>query len=126
MAVDIYAGGKKERYKVWMRNKADTLTFKVASAPDLVNVDGDKILLAKKTDSKTFDQLVFQYFNAPLYLDRFEAIDAAAKQQDSKGAQKVLLAALKDKYYNLRIKAIHAISLTNQLCALQHCLSYRI
>ncbi len=27
MAVDIYAGGKKERHKVWMNDKADTLTF---------------------------------------------------------------------------------------------------
>ncbi|RKR85393.1 aminopeptidase N [Mucilaginibacter gracilis] len=113
MAVDIYAAGKKERHKVWMRNKADTLTFHVASAPDLVNVDGDKVLLARKTDSKTLDQLVFQYFNAPLYLDRFEAIDAATKQQENKGAQKILLAALKDKYFNLRIKAIRAINLTN-------------
>jgi aminopeptidase N len=113
MAIDIYAGGKKERYKVWMRNKADTLTFHVAQAPDLVNVDGDKIILAKKTDSKTLDALVFQYFNAPLYVDRFEAIDTAAKAQENKGAQKVLLAALKDKYFNLRIKAIEAIDLGN-------------
>jgi aminopeptidase N len=113
MAIDIYAGGKKERHKVWMRNMADTLTFKVASVPDLVNVDGDKILLASKTDSKTFDQLVFQYFNASLYLDRFEAIDAAAKQQDNKAAQKLLLAALKDKYFNLRIKAIKTLDLSN-------------
>jgi aminopeptidase N len=113
MAVDIYAGGKKERHKVWMRDKIDTLTFKVASAPDLVNVDGDKVLLARKTDSKTLDQLVFQYFNAPLYLDRFEAITAAAKQQEDKGAQKVMIAALKDKYFNLRIKAITALNLSN-------------
>ena len=27
MAIDIYAGGKKERHKVWMNDKADTLTF---------------------------------------------------------------------------------------------------
>jgi len=113
MAVDIYSGGKKERHKVWMNDKADTLTFAVASKPDLVNVDGDKVLLCAKTDNKTIDDFVFQYFNAPLYLDRFEAIDAAAGHQSDKGAQKVLIAALKDKYYGLRIKAIRALNMSN-------------
>jgi len=111
-AVDIYTGGKKERHKVWMNDKADTLTFKVNSKPDLVNVDGDKVLLCAKTDNKTLDEFVFQYFNAPLYLDRFEAINAAAAHQSDKGAQKVMIAAMKDKYYGLRIKAIRALNMS--------------
>ena len=113
MAIDVYAGGKKERHKVWMNDKADTLTFHAASKPELVNVDGDKVLLAAKTDNKTLDEFVFQYFNAPLYLDRFEAITAAAAKQTDKGAQKVLIAAMRDKYYGLRIKAIRALNMTN-------------
>lgn len=113
MAIDIYTGGKKERHKVWMNDKADTLTFHVATKPDLVNVDGDKILLAKKTDNKTIEEFSFQYFNAPLYLDRYEAIEAATSKQTEKTAQKILIAALKDKYYGLRIKAIKALDLKN-------------
>jgi len=112
-AVDIYAGGKKDRYKVWMNDKADTLTFKVASKPDLVNVDGDKVLLCAKTDNKTLEEFEFQYFNAPLYLDRLEAINAVAEKQSDKGAQKALIASLKDKYYRLRIKAINALHMSN-------------
>ncbi|MDN5285191.1 MAG: family peptidase [Mucilaginibacter sp.] len=113
IAIDIYAGGKKERHKVWMNDKADTLTFHVASKPDLVNVDGDKILLTKKTDNKTIEEFSFQYFNAPLYMDRYEAIEAAAANQKEKPNQKILIAALKDNYYGLRIKAIKALNLTN-------------
>ena len=112
-AIDIYAGGKKERHKVWMNDKADTLTFDAASKPDLVDVDGDKVLLCAKTDNKTQDEFVFQYFNAPLYLDRFEAINSAAGHQSDKGAQKVMIAALKDKYYGLRIKTIKALNMSN-------------
>jgi len=110
-AVDIYAGGKKERHKVWMRDIADTLTFTVSQKPDLVNVDGDKVLLAQKTDAKLLDEYVFQYFNAPLFLDRYEAIEAAEKKQEDKGAQKVMIAALHDKYYRLQIKAIKALNM---------------
>jgi len=113
MAIDIYTGGKRDRHNVWMNDKADTLTFHAGSKPDLVNVDGDKVLLTAKTDNKTLDEFAFQYFNAPLYLDRFEAINAAAGKQSDKTAQKVMIAALKDKYYGLRIKAIKALNMTN-------------
>ncbi|MEO8887408.1 MAG: M1 family metallopeptidase [Mucilaginibacter sp.] len=113
MAVDIYVNGKKERHLVWMRRAADTLTFKTTSKPDLVNVDGDKVLLAEKSDNKTLSEYVYQYFNAPLYLDRFEAIDAALAVQNDKEAQRVLIAALKDKYYGLRIKAIKGLNMAN-------------
>jgi len=113
MAIDIYAGGKKERHKVWMNDKADTLTFHVDSKPDLVNVDGDRVLLALKLDTKKIDEYAFQYFNAPLYMDRYEAIEVAANKQTDAPAQKILIAALKDKYYGLRIKAIKALNMKN-------------
>ncbi|WP_179412307.1 M1 family aminopeptidase [Mucilaginibacter sp. E4BP6] len=112
-AIDIYAGGKKVRHNVWMQDKADTLTFNSEFKPDLVNVDGDKVLLVKKTDDKPLDQFVFQYFNAPLYVDRTEAITAATKHQDDKGGQKILISALHDKYYRLQLKAIKALDMKN-------------
>ncbi|MBS1533181.1 MAG: M1 family metallopeptidase [Bacteroidetes bacterium] len=112
-AIDIYAGGKVERHKVWVSDQADTLTFDAAAKPDLVNVDGDKILLCKKTDNKTIDEFAFQYFNAPLYLDRNEAITAGAAHQTDESGRKILMAALKDKYYGLRIKAINSLNMSN-------------
>ncbi|RCH55414.1 M1 family peptidase [Mucilaginibacter hurinus] len=113
VAVDIYAGGKKQRHKVWLRNKADTLSFKVASKPDLVNVDAEKALPAQKTDRKSLAEFAFQYANAPLYLDRFEAMEAAKTEQGDATAQKIMVAAMKDKYYRLRIKAIEAADMKN-------------
>ena len=89
------------------------LTFKPTSKPDLVNVDADKVLLVQKTDNKSLDEFAFQYFNAPLFLDRFEAINSAAGHQSDKGQQKVMIAALNDKYYGLRIKAIKALNMSN-------------
>jgi aminopeptidase N len=113
MAIDLYVNGKKDRRQVWMKDKADTLSFKVASKPSLVNVDGDKVLLAQKTDNKTSEEYVFQYFNAPLYLDRWEAMNALMGKQGDAGVRKVMLAALKDKYYGLRILAIKNVNLNS-------------
>ncbi|HVW95670.1 MAG TPA: M1 family metallopeptidase [Mucilaginibacter sp.] len=113
MAIDIYAAGKKNRYQVWMNDKADTLNFQSDVKPDLVNVDADKVLLAKKTDNKTLEEFTFQYFNAPLFMDRLEAILFAQAHQSDKDGQKILIAALKDKYYGLRIRAIKALNMSN-------------
>ena len=113
MAVDLYTNGKKERYQVWMRHKADTLSFHSAAKPELVNVDGDKVLLGIKIDNKTPEEFSYQYQHAPLYLDRYEAIEAAAPHQDNKLNRTIVIAALKDKYYGLRIKAIKALNLNN-------------
>jgi aminopeptidase N len=110
MAIDMYVNGKKQRHTIWMQDKADTLTFKLPSKPDLVNVDGDKILLAQKQDNKSLEEYVFQYLYAPLYLDRYEAIEAAIANQQKKGGQTILLSALSDKYDGLRLKAINAIN----------------
>jgi len=46
-------------------------------------------------------------------MDRYEAIEAAQVKQTEKGGQKVLIAALKDKYYGLRMKAIRALNMQN-------------
>ncbi|QNK63716.1 M1 family metallopeptidase [Pedobacter sp. PAMC26386] len=113
MAVDIYNGTQKQRHQIWMRSKSDTLTFKVSAQPQLVNVDADKIMLTKKTDHKNLTELLFQYQHAPLYLDRLEAIEAAAAQQKDPVAQQILLAALQDKYYGLRIKTMNSIDPNN-------------
>jgi aminopeptidase N len=113
MAIDIYADGKRERHKIWMREKLDTLAFPVTTKPQLVNVDGDKLLLAKKNDSKTLEEYAFQYASAPLYLDRYEAIDAAIAGQKTITGQKILIGALRDKYYGLRLKAMQALNMDN-------------
>ncbi|SEA39829.1 M1 family metallopeptidase [Pedobacter hartonius] len=113
MAVDIYSGGKKERHQIMMTAKSDTLTYKLASQPNLVNVDAEKIILSKKTDHKSMEELLFQYQNAPLYMDRLEAIEAATAKPADQSAQKILLAALQDKYYGLRLKTLNAIDPTN-------------
>jgi aminopeptidase N len=109
IAVDVYVGNKKETHKVWLNKAADTLSFKLTAQPSLVNVDAEKILLTKKTDHKNMAELAFQYQHAPRYMDRFEAFQAAENQPSTAEGKKILLAALKDNYYGLRIKAIRAI-----------------
>ena len=112
LAVDVYQGNEKKRYKVWVDQMADTLSFPVSSKPDLINVDGDKILLCEKTDHKTLDNFIFQYHHAGLYVDRREAIDFASGQKDAK-ALDLMKVALNDKFQGLRIYTIKKLNIKN-------------
>lgn len=114
VAIDVYNGPNKVRHHVWIDNKVDTFTFSYTSKPDLVNVDGDKVLLAEKKDNKTLSNYVHQYKYAGLYMDRREAIEFAAQNQTDPRAIALLKDALKDKYYGLRGLALNRLNLKNQ------------
>ena len=111
VAIDIYNGAAKERHQVWIQGKTDTFRFAYASHPDLVNVDGDKVLLCEKKDNKTLDNFIHQYKYAGLYLDRREAIDFCAKDQDDPKAVELLKLALKDRFFKLRSYALDKLDL---------------
>ena len=94
-----------------MTDQEQTFTFDYQTKPDLVNVDGDKILLCEKKDNKTLDNYIHQYRYAANYLDRREAIDACAAQQDDPKALALLKDALKDPFYGLRTATLNQLDM---------------
>ncbi len=96
--IDVYVGANKTRHQVWIQNPVDTFTFDYTTKPDLINFDGDKVLLCRKTDHKTAENFKAQWKYAPLYMDRREAIEYFA---DNKMLNELSL-GLNDKYYGIR------------------------
>lgn len=100
--IDVYEQNQKKRYKVWMEHASDTFSFAVNSKPDLINVDGDKILLSEKTDHKTLENYVYQYKHAGSYIDKVEAVEFAVKSKPDAKTLDFLKTALNDKSERLR------------------------
>lgn len=109
IAVDIYEDDTVTREKVWLKKKIDTLYFKTNKRPKLVNIDAEKALVVQKFDRKTLTEFAYQYENAPLYLDRYEALEQAIKNPTDKIAQKILFSALEDDFYKIRLLAIQSL-----------------
>jgi len=125
VAVDIYAGGVRTRHRVWVSGKEDTLVLPAATRPDLVNFDAERVLVAREGDNKTLDEYLFQYFHAPAYADRAEAVKFAARHEDDERGRKIILSALKDKYSGIRSLALDVLNrehedIRNLDTALQH------
>jgi aminopeptidase N len=114
VAIDVYQGTEKKRYRLWAEHQVDTFTFNTVSKPDLINVDADKVILCDKTEHKTLDNYIFQYKNAGLYLDRREAIDFAARNQsDDHKALDLIKTAMQDRYYGLRTYTLQKLNIQN-------------
>jgi aminopeptidase N len=114
VAIDVYNGAAKVRNQVWIQNKVDTFTFSYTSKPDLVNVDGDKVMLVEKKDNKNLDNYVAQYKYAGLYMDRREAVEFAARNQTDPRAIAILKDGLQDKYFGIRGLVLSRLDLRNQ------------
>ncbi len=104
IAIDVYNGATKNRTNVWIENKTDTFSFAYSQKPDLINVDADKILLAKKTDNKSEENYIAQYKYAKTYLDRKEALDYFGKKNMPE-----IVKGLTDRFSGLRISTIQKI-----------------
>ncbi len=109
MAIDVYENGSKTRHTVWLGKESDSFYFPYHQKPDLINVDGDKIILCQKQDNKTLENFIYQYKHAGLYLDRREAIEYCAEHQDDPAARALLMQSLKDPYFELRSLTINRL-----------------
>ncbi|MCC7507235.1 MAG: DUF3458 domain-containing protein [Saprospiraceae bacterium] len=113
LKVDLYAAdGTVRRENIRVTKRSQTFTFDAAQRPALVNVDADKTLLAVKTDMHTTEEWVFQYYHAPLFRDRWEALEAL-QSDGSPAAKKVYKDALQDKFHGIRDYALGHADMTD-------------
>ncbi len=120
MQVDVYQGkGKPTRHAIRMVNRKQSFTFPAAVKPDLVNVDAQKALLWEKKDNHTEAEWIFQYYNAPEYFDRREAMEGLKSKTMSAAAKAVFVAALKDSFWGLREDAIKNLAIKDEPTAME-------
>jgi aminopeptidase N len=109
ISVDIYSGGKIERKEIILDRQNQSFIFPSLSPPDLVNVDAEKYILAEKNEIKTVQEHVFQYQNAPLFMDRLEAILKLKDLKEDASAIALMVSAIKDKNWLIRHTALSVV-----------------
>ncbi|MGD1846952.1 MAG: M1 family aminopeptidase [Salibacteraceae bacterium] len=110
VAIDLYIDGQRQRHYRTLLEVEEELTFECSKQPDWINFDGEKRLLAVKTDLKSVDEWSLQYYHGPLFVDRREAILACGDSAKSdSAAAKMVLAALDDDYDGIRYFAMNQL-----------------
>ena len=109
--IDVYTEKGIETFEKWISKKYDTSSYFLENQPLLVNFDAHKVLLCKKTDSKSTQQWIHQLIHAPLWLDKKEAIDKLYKSNDIEVHQ-AMLKSLRHKSWNIKLLVIRKINKT--------------
>jgi len=108
--VDLYFGDGAtktvRREKITVTKVSEEFVFLSDKKPALINFDGEKQLLCIKNENKTTLDYVYQYKNAPKYLDRLEALNQFKDGVGNAAVYEVAQLALNDKMADLRIKAM--------------------
>lgn len=109
IAIDIYVDGHVDRQTVTLTKQEQTFHLPATKSPQLINFDAKKCILGKKEQSKSLDEWAYQYKHAPLFMDRFEVLENLNDVLDSAKAKEIVVAALTDSAWMIRLMALGAI-----------------
>lgn len=105
--IDVWYGKVINSYNVTLTKKNQVFAFKNYGKPDLIDIDAERVVLCEKTENKTTENYIFQYQNAPLYVQRYEALQKLSEVlKTSEPARQTFLAALNDPAEYLRQFAV--------------------
>jgi aminopeptidase N len=101
------AEGKPALHKVVFDKKIDTFYFPQQGGAIYLEADADRVMLWKKTETKTAEAWAAQYYRMSNFISRLEAL-AGLKDTDTadKWLPEVMRKALTDPYHGIRSRAL--------------------
>jgi len=106
LKVDVWIGGKKNRYEAVIDKVNQTLEFPAAKKPDLVLFDAESQLLGTIEHQKPNSEMVFQYKHSDTFLAKYEALAQLEGKLADTTVRGVLVRAMTDPFWKLRQMAI--------------------
>jgi aminopeptidase N len=111
--VDVYENGKVQRKRIVLDSVSQRFEFATSTKPLLINVDAEKMLVCTKKDMHSKEEWLYMFNNAPLFLDKLEALEALDKFKTDSMVQLTFLKALSDPFYSIKTIAISKVKSLN-------------
>ena len=106
MKIGLYLnGGRKETKEVVIDKKVNEFTFRFKGTLDNIIIDEERMLLGSISHEKPESFYIHQFYNAPKYKDREEALTYGSRDKSPQGEQ-LILDALNDPFWVIRETAI--------------------
>lgn len=108
-AVDIYLADSQDpiRHQVFVNQRKQEIRLPATSEPSLIIFDAERSILGTWNDNKTHEQLAHQLKHAPLFLDRYQALNGL--DSEATGFLSLLENALQDPFYGIRAAALEQL-----------------
>ena len=104
--IAIYTTNGNEELEVEITKSEQVIKHAINGELQNVIFDADRVVLGEITHNQPSDQYIHQFYNAPKYLDKLEAIAKASKLKTLKSSQ-LLLDAMQDSFWAVRLEALN-------------------
>lgn len=109
--VELYfTNGRREKQRVWLTKSKEIIQLDVTEKPLFVNIDAEKQILCQKSESKTKEEWLHQLQLAPLFLDKFEAINQLSVYAKEKNVAEALSSMISHPHHAIRAAAIRNLN----------------
>src|SRR5690554_691641 len=108
MKIGVYSGDKKVSYDVIVDKNTQEFIFPIQGELQNIVVDEERVILGTFTHDKPREWYVHQYYHAPRYLDRKEAVNYGSRLRNEEGRQ-MIVDALQDDFWHIRQLALEKL-----------------
>ncbi|SNC75658.1 aminopeptidase N [Hymenobacter gelipurpurascens] len=109
VTVTTWANNQPTDHRIVVTKADQTFRLPAMQRPSLVKFDSDGILLAQIDEERTQEELVYQYYHARNYLQKYEAIDGLRSKTADLGVSALFRNALTDNFWAIRQAALEGL-----------------
>lgn len=113
LKIGVYTNDNKVSYDVVVDKNINEFVFPIQGELQNIVVDEDRVILGAFTHDKPREWYVHQYYNAPRYLDRKEAINYGSRLHNEIGKQ-LIVDALQDDFWHIRQLAVEKLDILGE------------
>lgn len=106
VTVTVWQKEKPIEHRINITKADQTFSFLAADKPTMVKFDSEGQLLAQLDEERSQDELIFQFYHAQNYLQKYEVLDLLQNKTTDFAVSGLLRNALADNFYAVRRTAL--------------------
>jgi aminopeptidase N len=104
--VTVWQKEKPIEHRITITKADQTFSFLAADKPTMVKFDSESQLLAQLDEERSLEELVFQFYHAQNYLQKYEAMELLQNKTADFAVSGLMRNALSDNFYAVRRTAL--------------------
>ena len=106
VTITIWQKEKAMDHRITITKADQTFSFLAADKPTMVKFDSEGQLLAQLDEDRSMEEIVFQFYHAQNYLQKYEAMDLLQNKTTDFGVSGLMRNALSDNFFAVRRTAL--------------------
>jgi aminopeptidase N len=106
VAVTVWQKEKPTEHRITITKADQTFSFLAADKPTMVKFDSESQLLAQLDEERSLEEIVFQFYHAQGYLQKYEAMELLQNKTSDFAVSGLLRNALSDNFFAVRRTAL--------------------